>query len=402
MRRVTVASLTASGCPVRVYHVDSELPELSRARRGRPLRSRITPLLRFGERDDFTDRIVTGQHGCQPIETKGDAAHRRRAELEGVEQEAEFRSRLLLADTEEIEDPLLYSLLVDTDRATADLLAIEHEVVRLGQDASRVALEALQVFVPRRGERMVHRLPAALVRVPFEERKIDDPENGVAVLRDELVTLGQLDAEAPEERRRRRPLVADEQQEIARRGAQLLDERGPDGVEKFGHRRLQTAVGDLHPYEALGAPALGLRDEVVGLLPAEPAGARNAERLHRVSAANHLGEGLELTAAEQIADVLELEAETQIGLVGAEAIHGLGVGEPGERRWQRHVVHRPQHLGDQALHQRQEIVAVQERRLDVDLGELGLPVLAQIFVAEAANDLEVALEAGHHQELLEE
>ena len=62
----------------------------------------------------------------------------------------------------------------------------------------------------------------------------------------------------------------------------------------------------------------------------------------------------------------------------------------------------PQHLGDQALHQRQEVVAVQERRLDVDLRELGLPVLTQVFVTEAADDLEVALEPGHHQELFEE
>src|SRR5262249_14705845 len=116
MRRVTVASLNASGCPVRVYHVDSALPELGRARgRGR-LRHRITPLLRLGERDGLADRVVTGKHGRQPIETEGDAAHRRRAELEGVEQEAELRSRLFLPDAEQVEHPLLYGLLVDADR----------------------------------------------------------------------------------------------------------------------------------------------------------------------------------------------------------------------------------------------------------------------------------------------
>ena len=41
-----------------------------------------------------------------------------------------------------------------------------------------------------------------------------------------------------------------------------------------------------------------------------------------------------------------------------------------------------------------------ERRLDVDLGELRLPVGAQVLVAEAARDLEVAVEARHHQQLL--
>ena len=43
-----------------------------------------------------------------------------------------------------------------------------------------------------------------------------------------------------------------------------------------------------------------------------------------------------------------------------------------------------------------------ERHLDVDLRELGLAVGAQVFVAEAARDLEVLVEAGNHQDLLED
>ena len=43
-----------------------------------------------------------------------------------------------------------------------------------------------------------------------------------------------------------------------------------------------------------------------------------------------------------------------------------------------------------------------ERDLDVDLRELGLPIGAQILVAEAADDLEVAIDARDHQDLLED
>ncbi len=43
-----------------------------------------------------------------------------------------------------------------------------------------------------------------------------------------------------------------------------------------------------------------------------------------------------------------------------------------------------------------------EAHLQVDLGELGLAVAARVLVAVAARDLEVALEAAHHQELLVE
>ena len=49
-----------------------------------------------------------------------------------------------------------------------------------------------------------------------------------------------------------------------------------------------------------------------------------------------------------------------------------------------------------------DFVFVQERSFQVDLGEFGLAVGAQVFVAEAFGDLVVAVETGHHQKLLEE
>jgi hypothetical protein len=42
-----------------------------------------------------------------------------------------------------------------------------------------------------------------------------------------------------------------------------------------------------------------------------------------------------------------------------------------------------------------------EAHLEVELGELRLAVAAEVLVAEAARDLEVAVDAGHHQQLLE-
>ena len=43
-----------------------------------------------------------------------------------------------------------------------------------------------------------------------------------------------------------------------------------------------------------------------------------------------------------------------------------------------------------------------EGHFEVDLGELGLAVGAEVFVAEAAGDLEVAVEAGDHEDLFED
>ena len=44
----------------------------------------------------------------------------------------------------------------------------------------------------------------------------------------------------------------------------------------------------------------------------------------------------------------------------------------------------------------------EEGRLDIELRKLRLPVGAQIFVAKAARDLIVTIEARHHQQLLED
>ena len=59
----------------------------------------------------------------------------------------------------------------------------------------------------------------------------------------------------------------------------------------------------------------------------------------------------------------------------------------------REVNHEP-------LHPLQDILRSDEGSLDVDLGEFGLAVGPQILVAEAARDLEVAVETGRHEDLL--
>ncbi len=54
-------------------------------------------------------------------------------------------------------------------------------------------------------------------------------------------------------------------------------------------------------------------------------------------------------------------------------------------------------MDDEALHQIQDLLLIEKRGLDIQLSELRLAVGAQILVAEAADDLVVAIEAGDHQ-----
>ena len=51
---------------------------------------------------------------------------------------------------------------------------------------------------------------------------------------------------------------------------------------------------------------------------------------------------------------------------------------------------------------REHVVLVDEAHLGVELHELVLPIGAQVLVAQAAGDLEVAIEAADHQQLLEQ
>src|SRR5687768_16854517 len=85
--------------------------------------------LGLGEGDYVADRVsARHQHG-EAVDAKGDAAMRRRAVLERLEQEAELVLRLLGIDAEHPEHRRLHLLAVYANRATADLRAVQHEVV---------------------------------------------------------------------------------------------------------------------------------------------------------------------------------------------------------------------------------------------------------------------------------
>ena len=60
-----------------------------------------------------------------------------------------------------------------------------------------------------------------------------------------------------------------------------------------------------------------------------------------------------------------------------------------------------EHAGDDRLDRCKNIVLLDKAHLEIELVELaGQPVGARVLVAETRRDLEVAVEAGHHQELL--
>src|SRR5690606_31165916 len=91
---------------------------------GRSIGQRVVAAARLREGDDVADRAVAAQEHDDAVPAEGDAAVRRSAVLECVEEEAELLLRLLRADAHDVEHALLHVTAVDTDRAAADLVAV--------------------------------------------------------------------------------------------------------------------------------------------------------------------------------------------------------------------------------------------------------------------------------------
>ena len=98
-----------------------------------------------------------------------------------------------------------------------------------------------------------------------------------------------------------------------------------------------------------------------------------------------------------------LDRVAQVRLVGAVVAHRLRIGD--QRKLRRHrlaaaefLEHAAQHRLDRGEH----VLLGDEAHLDVELVELaGRAVGAGVLVAKARRDLEIAVEARHHDELLE-
>ena len=195
---------------------------------------------------------------------------------------------------------------------------------------------------------------------------------------------------APSSARASRRVPGGEEDRVARLGAGGLGQPVALGVgEVLGHRAAERAVlADGHVGQPAGAALLG------PLLPGVELPARLARPARHHDRADVRGlEHPERGVGEVLGEVGELDGEPQVGLVRAVAGHRLGVG---------HARDRPRDLvADQLRHSAATTASpssmtsscVDEAHLDVELGELRLPVGAEVLVAVAAGDLVVALRA---------
>ena len=173
--------------------------------------------------------------------------------------------------------------------------------------------------------------------------------------------------------------------------------------EELGGRTGKGVGLDLEPDQALGAKRAGILGQAVEVLAAVAIGTLGGtEPPDPMAELPGLLQDLELGQVGDVGDVFQLEAVAEVGPVAAKPLHGVVVLDARERQCELLAAELTGHGGDEKLQRGQDVLVLDERHLDVKLGELGLAVGSQVLVAEAAGNLEVAVEAGDHQQLLVE
>src|SRR3989475_584579 len=220
-----------------------------------------------------------------------------------------------------------------------------------------------------------------------------------------LQLLAELVPHLPREPVGRGTLLADEEKHVAvdrlGRRAEPAEVRR---VEEFRDRPPRPALRERHVAETwralLARPLSQLVEEAAGLR--RPLGRAHGadDRAPGDRGREHREPGV----TEGRRDVADRERIAQVRLVGAVFQNGLVERDPGERRRCHRALRTEllEHAVEDRLDRREHVLLGDERHLEVELVELARrPIGAAVLVTEARGDLEVAIEPGDHEELLE-
>ena len=330
----------------------------------------------------------------------------RSAELEGVDDEAEFILSFLRSDSENFEHPLLDVGVVDPDGTASEFVAVQHEVVSIGADPLEVfflvAVEPVHMLRLRGGERMVHGIEAAVLLAPLEQREVYDPERCEHLRIPEAEPAAHLETQDAQHGLDLTLLgAAHYEYYVACLGLGNLG----DGLELLGgvelvDRRLDGSVGiELYVDQAFGAD-LGPLDPFRDLVDLLAGVFGSAGHCDRADIGGVIEDG-KTVALYLVGNLVDGHPKTNVGLVGTVLVHRVVPAHPGQRVgnvYSDDILEQGPH---HALEHIQDILLLHEAHLAVDLCELRLTVSAKVLVPEAAHDLEVAVVAGNHKELLE-
>src|ERR1700737_4613227 len=144
---------------------------------------------------------------------------------------------LFIAQIHQREDFVLDLGHVDTDTATANLIAIADDVVLFSANMQGVGIEAINMRFVHAGKWVVFSLKALALLVEMEQGEINHPTQSHLIGVNQLQTFSQFDTQAEEDIVADLGAIGDKQQKIAGLALKTLN-NGLDlvGRQKFGHR----------------------------------------------------------------------------------------------------------------------------------------------------------------------
>ena len=328
---------------------------------------------------------------------------RGRAVAEGVVHRGELGLHVVLAEPHQLKR-LDHDLgIVVAHRAGAELHAVADEVVLVGGDGQRVELAALggqhrlHAALGHR-EWVVAELQLAALLADLVHREIDDPAELVALLVHVTLAGGAEGLDGDAHGLGRELARAHDDQRIGLE-PQLLGQLGLDGGDELADAAGELAVLiDLEPIALRAALHLAVAEQLVDLLARQLA-VRDGHGLDRLTA-----QRLKFVLGEQLRHVGRSQVDAQIGLVAAVDRQRVVVRDAAERRLGCNIIGAElrEDGGQHVLADGEHILLRRERHLHIQLIELaGGAVAARVLITEAGCDLEVAVEAARHQQLLE-
>src|SRR5256712_7192612 len=156
--------------------LDAQLLELLWVHRRGGVGHQALGLLRFGEGDHVADGVGPTQQHNQAVQAERDAAVRRGAVLQRVQQKPEFGLRFVLADPKQIKELALNLPAVVADAAPADFGPVQDEIVGLGARLQRLGFELRHVLIQPRGEGVMQGDVALLRLVRVQTGEVRHPK----------------------------------------------------------------------------------------------------------------------------------------------------------------------------------------------------------------------------------
>ena len=364
-------------------------------------RARSARVLR--ERDVVTDRFFTF-HGCNnAVETEGETTVRRSTVLECIDEEPELGLDLFFGEAEQTEHLFLNFRVVNTDRTTADFDTVKNKVISFGVAILEVATEHhVQVFWKRVRERVVHSHVAAFGIAVFEHREFGNPNKFTLLRIAETLDTSDFQAELTHSGSSNFFRTCDEEHHVAALGANSVAEF----VELFGGEELADLSFDFvifldaHPNEALGTVLGNVSGEFVDLLTSKVNATLGSDTADLATGGNAVLEHAKVGLCTDFRNIVDFEVEAEVRLIGTVLEHSFCPLHTADVARRFEVPNLAQNLGHELVEHFHDFVLVDERHFDVDLREFRLTVSAEVFVTEALGNLEVAVHAGNHQELL--